>query len=110
MPDHDLNVAVSDTVTLRDELVGSPSKPLGGFVALLDALGAKNYTAQEADQFLKSRDEFIPFICSIAEQQITIDSNDFQRFISGGGDDQFDTQRAVRRVSDVVGRPPVACG
>lgn len=81
MPDQDLNVAVSDTITLRDELVGSPSKPLHGFVAILDALGAKNYSALEAEQFLKSRDEFIPFISSIAEQQIKIDPNDFQRFI-----------------------------
>lgn len=81
MPDQDLNVAVSDTVTLSDEVVGSPSRPLHGFVAILDALGAKNYSAREAEQFLKSRDEFIPFIGDIAERHIKIDPNDFQRFI-----------------------------
>lgn len=81
MADQDLNVAVSDTVTLSDEVVGSPLRPLHGFVAILDALGAKNYSAQEAEQFLRSRDEFIPFISSIAEQQIKINPNDFQRFI-----------------------------
>ncbi|HEV8347587.1 MAG TPA: hypothetical protein VGQ16_13490 [Vicinamibacterales bacterium] len=81
MTNPDLNATVSDNVKLADEVVGSPSRPLHGFVAILDALGAKNYGAREAEQFLKSRDEFIPFISKIAEEQIKIEPNDFQRFI-----------------------------
>jgi hypothetical protein len=31
-------------------MVGSPSRPLHGFVAILDALGAKNFSLQEAER------------------------------------------------------------
>src|ERR1700720_3852036 len=48
-----LNVALTEHFRISD---GSPSDPLYGVVAILDALGAGSYTKDQADLFLKSRD------------------------------------------------------
>lgn len=54
MQNGDLSATPSETLKLAD--VGSPSKPLQGLVAILDALGAASYSRDEAEQFLQSRD------------------------------------------------------
>lgn len=50
----DLNANLSETVNVSD--VGSPSQPIQGLVAILDALGAATYSRDEADRFLESRE------------------------------------------------------
>jgi hypothetical protein len=72
------NVKMSDKV---EASIGSPFEPAHGFVAVLDALGAKNYSPREAEVFLQSRDEFFPFITTIAERQLKINVKDLKRFI-----------------------------
>lgn len=60
---------------------GSPSKPIQGFVAILDALGASAYSGAEAEEFLKSRDQVIALITELAKEQIKVDPTLLKRFI-----------------------------
>ena len=50
---NDLNANPSETPKVAD--VGSPSQPLHGLVAILDALGASVYSKAEAEEFLETR-------------------------------------------------------
>jgi len=52
-----LAAAPSEIISVAD--VGSPAQPRYGIVAILDALGASNYSKADAEQFLASRDRVI---------------------------------------------------
>ena len=58
MQNGDLKAVVSEE-RVKAADVGSPSQPLYGIVAILDALGAAVYSREEADEFLKARDEIM---------------------------------------------------
>ena len=55
--------------------------PRPGFVAVLDALGAKNFTLHEADQFLNARDEVLTVLGNLAKEQIKVEPDDLKTFI-----------------------------
>src|SRR5687768_5752831 len=75
----DLNaVASEEKVTVAD--VGSPSNPLYGVVAILDALGAAVYSREEANEFLKARDEILKRLGEIAQEGFRIETNDLKVF------------------------------
>ena len=79
MPNGDLNAVVSsESVRVAD--VGSPSQPLYGFVAVLDALGAKAYSREEAEEFLKARDEIMRLLIDVAPDTFRVDKDDLKVF------------------------------
>jgi hypothetical protein len=51
-----LVVNVSENLRITD--VGSPEKPLHAVVAVLDALGAADYSKDQVDKFLKNEHGF----------------------------------------------------
>jgi len=55
MSPKDLSVHVNEAIKVTDS-AGSPSKPVTGLIAILDALGAKQFSETESYQFLESRD------------------------------------------------------
>ena len=50
-----LSAHLHETIRVADS-AGSPSKPVKGLMAILDALGAKQFSEAESYQFLESRD------------------------------------------------------
>ncbi len=74
----DLKVNVSEAIKVAD--VGSPAKPLHGFVAVLDALGASVYSREEADEFLKARDEIMRLIYDVAVDTFDVQKDDLRIF------------------------------
>jgi len=87
MSPDDLKVNVAENVSVNDVVadvaveVGSPAKPLHGFVAVLDALGAAVYSKQEADQFLDARAEITKLLKEHAEDTLSVEGKDIKFFV-----------------------------
>jgi hypothetical protein len=78
----DLSGRPSDeTIKVSEELTGSPSEPLPGFVAVLDALGASTYSKDELEQFLQARNQIVDLVAKLAEEQIKINPKHLRRFV-----------------------------
>jgi hypothetical protein len=75
----DLN-AVPVAETRKDADVGSSSQPLYGVVAILDALGAAAYSREEANEFLKAREEVKAALVKTASEGLRIEKEDLTVF------------------------------
>jgi hypothetical protein len=67
MPNDALKPSASETNPTSESIsrnVGSPNKPLHGFVAVLDALGAASYSREDADRFLEARNAIMAMLAS----------------------------------------------
>jgi hypothetical protein len=78
----DLNATPAQEIfKLSDKATGSPSEPLPGFVAVLDALGASTYSKDELERFLLARAQILSLVAKLAEEQIQIDPKHLKRFV-----------------------------
>jgi hypothetical protein len=79
MQNNDLNASPSETLKMAD--VGSPSRPLLGLVAILDALGAATYSREDSERFLESRDLVMEATHDLVESSLKrFDEDRLKRF------------------------------
>jgi hypothetical protein len=66
----DLSVQVTQENLVLADKVGSPFEPTHGVVAILDALGVRNYGPQQVNTFLESRRLVLQAAESLAEKYL----------------------------------------